>query len=144
LVKTSRNAATSALSRDYVITVSAAGLVTIAGGKWTTYRRMGEAVIDAAVRVGGLVSSPSQTEQLRLEHSTTAGDPVVVAVRDEMARTVEDVLSRRTRALLLDARSAMQAAPATAATMATELGRDAAWQAAQVEAFQRLARQYCL
>jgi glycerol-3-phosphate dehydrogenase len=67
---------------------------------------------------------------------------VVWAAREEMARTVEDALSRRTRALLLNARAAIAMAPRVAALMAAELGRDEAWQHAQVEAFTTLARQY--
>jgi glycerol-3-phosphate dehydrogenase len=65
---------------------------------------------------------------------------VVWGVRQEMARTVEDVLSRRTRALLLDARAAAEAAPTVARLMAEELGRDEAWQQAQVAAFTALCQ----
>ena len=65
---------------------------------------------------------------------------VIFAVREEMARTVEDVLSRRTRALLLNARAAERAAPLTAQIMADELGRDKAWADEQVAAFCELAR----
>ena len=57
---------------------------------------------------------------------------VVWAVRWEMARTVEDVLSRRTRALPLNARAAVAMAPRVAEILTQELGRDAAWQTAQV------------
>jgi glycerol-3-phosphate dehydrogenase len=57
-----------------------------------------------------------------------------------MARTVEDVLSRRTRALLLNARAAERAAPVTAQIMADELGRDKAWAEEQVRAFCELAK----
>jgi glycerol-3-phosphate dehydrogenase len=67
---------------------------------------------------------------------------VVWAVRHELARTVEDFLSRRTRALVLDARAAMAAAPAVADLMAEELGRDRAWADGQVEAFEALASGY--
>ena len=63
---------------------------------------------------------------------------------EEMAQTVEDVLARRTRALLLDARAAMEAAPDTAALMAASLGRDEAWQAAQIGEFRALAKGYLL
>jgi glycerol-3-phosphate dehydrogenase len=59
-----------------------------------------------------------------------------------MARTVEDVLSRRTRSLLLDARAASEAAPRVASLMARELGRDAAWEEEQVRSFRDLARAY--
>ena len=67
---------------------------------------------------------------------------VVWAVREEMARSVEDVLSRRTRALLLNARAAIAMAPAVAGIMAGELDRDAVWVAAQVRTFEALAVQY--
>ena len=69
---------------------------------------------------------------------------VVWAVRSEMARTVEDVLARRTRALFLDARAAVAMAPRVAELLAAELGHDAAWQADQVRAFEAVARGYCL
>jgi glycerol-3-phosphate dehydrogenase len=65
---------------------------------------------------------------------------VIFAVRHEMARTVEDVLSRRTRALLLNARAAERAAPLTAKIMADELGRDKVWIDEQVRTFCELAR----
>jgi glycerol-3-phosphate dehydrogenase len=67
---------------------------------------------------------------------------VVWATRFEMARTVEDALSRRTRSLLLNAKAAMECAPKVAAIMAGELGRHEAWQRAQVDAFTALARGY--
>jgi glycerol-3-phosphate dehydrogenase len=61
-----------------------------------------------------------------------------------MARSVEDALARRTRALLLDARASVEAAPRTAALLAAELGRDEAWQRRQVAAYRELARGYWL
>ena len=64
------------------------------------------------------------------------------AARFEMARTLDDVLARRTRSLLLNARAAMEAAPDAAAILAAELGRDEAWQTHQVEAFRTLAAAY--
>jgi glycerol-3-phosphate dehydrogenase len=72
------------------------------------------------------------------------GAEVVWAVRSEMARTVEDVLSRRCRALILDSRAAAQMAPQVARLMARELGRDAAWERREVDSFTALARQYML
>ncbi|WP_415813194.1 glycerol-3-phosphate dehydrogenase C-terminal domain-containing protein, partial [Deinococcus marmoris] len=62
----------------------------------------------------------------------------------EQARTVEDVLSRRTRALLLNARASADAAPRVAVIMAEELGQDDGWQAAQVKAYRELATGYML
>ena len=64
--------------------------------------------------------------------------------RVEMARTVEDVLARRDRSLLLDARASIEAAPAVAAILAEELGRDASWAENQAADFVRLARGYLL
>ena len=61
-----------------------------------------------------------------------------------MARTVEDVLARRTRALFLNARAALAMAPRVAALMAEELGHDSAWQASQVAAFGNTAKNYLL
>jgi glycerol-3-phosphate dehydrogenase len=66
------------------------------------------------------------------------------AARHEMARTVEDVLARRTRALLLDARGSIEAAPMAAELLAAELGRDMAWQQAQVRDYSELANGYLL
>ena len=69
---------------------------------------------------------------------------VIWAARHEMARTVEDVLARRTRALFLDARASRDAAPAVARLLAAELGRREGWVRGQVEAFGALAQGYLL
>lgn len=139
---------TSALPRDHVITVSPSGLVSIAGGKWTTYRRMGEDVVDRA----GLDPRPSRTASLALHSpapSTAPEEPldaalpvtrgdILRAVREEMALTLEDILSRRTRALILDARAAARIAPDVAAIVAAELGHEAAWGEQQIAGFRAL------
>ena len=65
-------------------------------------------------------------------------------VRKEMARTVDDVLSRRTRSIVLDARAAVEAAPAVAEAMATELGYDADWMDQEVNVFGEIASGYIL
>lgn len=136
---------TSALSRDHVITVSPSGLVTIAGGKWTTARRMAEDVVTRAAALAGLPARPCRTAALPVPDPLPApGDGcddalLAAAVRTTMARTVEDVLARRSRALYLDARTAMAAAPQVAALIAPLLGHDSAWQARQVAAFRALA-----
>ena len=67
---------------------------------------------------------------------------VIWAARRELARTVEDVLARRTRALLLDARASAECAPVVACLLAKELGRDDRWIKEQVSAFQTLADSY--
>jgi glycerol-3-phosphate dehydrogenase len=67
---------------------------------------------------------------------------VVWAARMEMARSVEDVLARRTRALFLNARAAIDMAPETARLLARELGRDERWRARQIDEFHSLAEGY--
>ncbi|ESQ81481.1 hypothetical protein AEAC466_21355 [Asticcacaulis sp. AC466] len=175
LVKARAVSDTKTLSREHTLLTSDSGLITLTGGKWTTYRRMGQDVIDLAANEAGLPSAPSRTEGLRLhgwseatpaDHwrvygsdlsevqalpgAQTALHPSLPyteaeirwAVRREQARTVEDVLSRRLRALLLDARASMAMAPRVAAIMAEELDRNEGWQVSQVDAFTRLADGY--
>ncbi|MEM8681115.1 MAG: glycerol-3-phosphate dehydrogenase C-terminal domain-containing protein, partial [Planctomycetota bacterium] len=72
------------------------------------------------------------------------GAEVAWAVRHEMARTVEDVLARRTRSLLLDAAASKEAAPRVASLMADELGFDERWTRDQIAAYQQLADGYIL
>ena len=148
LVKSGAGGATKKLSRDHTIVVSNSGLISIAGGKWTTYRKMGEDVVNTAAQVGGLEARASRTHDLPLrgacapENFSADAATVRQFAREEMARTVEDVLARRTRTLLLDARAALQLAPTVAAALAAELSRDDAWQKSQVESFNALAKNY--
>jgi glycerol-3-phosphate dehydrogenase len=173
---------TAQISRNHSILVSISGLVTVTGGKWTTYRKMGEDAVDKAALIAGLNERESKTKDLRIhgwlkhldrndplhyygsdaipirkmmEEESSLAEPlhsklpylkaqVVWAVRYEMARTVEDVLSRRTRALLLNARTSIEMAPEVACLMANELGYDERWQQGQVEAYQNLAQGYIL
>ena len=72
------------------------------------------------------------------------GAEVVWATRFEMARTIEDVLARRTRALFLDARAAMDMAPAVARLMAIELKKEEDWEKEQVLSFLQVAKNYIL
>jgi len=170
---------TSALSRDHLIHVDNSGLLTITGGKWTTYRHMAEDAVDHAITLGKLNDTPCPTKDLKIHGytqdfpalgslqvygsdaeaiRTLAKDPalalqlhhdlpyiaaeVVWAARAEMARTVEDVLARHTRALFLNANAAIAMAEPVATLLAAELGRDEAWIAAQVSEFHALAAQY--
>lgn len=172
---------TARLSREHAVIVANSGLVTITGGKWTTYRRMSKDAVDHAVRVGSLPEYPCRTETLKLhgwaeindsgcEHmavygtdaeslkslirSRPGGDrplhpalPYVVgevewSVRHEAARTVEDVLARRTRALFLDAEASLECAPVVAAIMAEVIGHPRDWEEDQVRRFRSLAEGY--
>jgi glycerol-3-phosphate dehydrogenase len=176
LVKASHSS-TASLSREHTIAISKSGLVSIIGGKWTTYRKMAEDCVDQAIAVGSLDDRPCVTRALPVHGATReapesgllasygsdapgvgrlmsedselakplhpalpiCGAQVVWAVRSEMARTVDDVLARRTRALFLNARAALAMAPAAARLMARELNCDGAWQTRQVEAFNQIA-----
>ena len=151
LVQTKGARHTAALSREHAILASRSGMITITGGKWTTYRKMAEDAVNASA----LPARPCVTATLRLAESAPAerGEPihprlpyttadVVWGARQEMARTVEDVLARRTRALLLDTAASIEAAPLVARIMAKELGRDETWERGQISAFTGLARGY--
>ncbi|AXF86144.1 Glycerol-3-phosphate dehydrogenase 2 [Ephemeroptericola cinctiostellae] len=177
LVKAEEGTQTKSLSRDHVIRVSEGGMITLTGGKWTTYRRMGMDTVDKAVELHGLAERPSVTEQLRLhgwaddapaDHWQVYGSdarsiqaldgaqtlldarlPYVEAevrwaVRFEQARTVEDVLARRTRALFMNARASIDMAPRVAQIMAEELSLNRDWEVEQVAVYCDLAEGYCL
>jgi len=141
---------TAALSRDHLITVADSGLITITGGKWTTYRKMAEDVIDMAIEKNKLPQKACVTSELKLyghdqpcyPATSTALEDIKKAVADEMCMTVEDFLSRRTRHLLLDAKSALQAAPQVATIMAKEMNKDDNWIEQQINDFTRLVKNY--
>lgn len=173
---------TKEISRSHHLRVSLSGLVTITGGKWTTYRKMAQDTVDKTAMVGGLGTQRCKTEDMPMHgwlSSVDYADPlyyygsdadtmrdlvldhpelgekihenlpytvieVIWSARYEMARTVEDILARRQRALFLDARAAIEMAPAVAKILATELGRDQNWQKTQIEEFTELARGYYL
>lgn len=147
-------ARTSRLARDHVITVSPAGLVSITGGKWTTYRLMAEQAVDAASRSAELPRRNSVTATLPLQiggldrihdgNALLSDAAIREYAREEMARTVEDVLARRTRSLIEDARAARTEAGRVAAVLAAELGRDMVWRLEQERAFEALAEGYTL
>jgi glycerol-3-phosphate dehydrogenase len=177
LVRAGNSTNTAALSRGHTIRIENSRMITICGGKWTTYRRMAEDCVNQAATLGRLPERRSTTGRLDIhgfhpcadqfgrlavygsdapairklmEADPSLSEPLhsalpyaaaeaVWAVREEMARTVEDVLARRTRALFLNARAAIEMAPRVAALMARELGRDRDWEAAQVLAFRQTA-----
>lgn len=185
---------TSDLSRRHRVEVSPGGMVTVTGGKLTTYRQMAADTVDALVEAWGErpagVARHSGTHNLRLvgaaghdearmadvagltpeqvrhlaaryggeaevlfamiQADPSLAEPLVAplpylraeavhAARYEMATTLDDVLARRTRALLLDRDASVAAAPAVAELLAPVLGWDDVEQAAQVEAYQELA-----
>ncbi|HEY2350458.1 MAG TPA: glycerol-3-phosphate dehydrogenase/oxidase [Puia sp.] len=173
---------TKEISRSHKLIQSASGLITITGGKWTTYRKMAEDTVDLAMRSGGLPKRQCKTKTLYLHGYHDAvewtdpffvygsdaiavkalakenaewrtalnprlpynGAEIIWAARNEMARNIEDVLARRTRALFLDARAAIAMAPAVAHLMAKELNKDGSWEKEQVVSFLEIAKNYIL
>lgn len=182
LAVTEEGEKTKEISRGHKIYVSASGLLTVIGGKWTTYRQMGQEVILKAAQIGKLTPKKSITKTLRIhgykenvdmssplgrygsdeekinrmvkEYSSN-GDviskelkimkvQIVWAVRVEFARTVEDVLARRTRALFLDAAESIRIAPKVAHILAKELNLLKDWEEKQVAEFTKIASRYLL
>ena len=182
LVKPDESKSTSQISRSHHLQVNESGLVTITGGKWTTYRKMAEDTIDQAVLVAGLQEKPCITEDLRIhgwlknvdmnnhlhvygsdrvgidqlkEENPELGEQIhpdlpyikaeiIWAIRNEMAITIDDVLSRRTRMLLLNAQAALESAELVAEYLAQELDKDQAWVKQEVAEFNALAKEYTL
>jgi len=176
------NTATARLSRDHQIVRSPSGLISVTGGKWTTYRKMGEDTISRAISATALTAAPSHTSNLKLhgwQEQATAGttesdsvygsdleeiaalstaDPmlnrrlhpqlpyrrreIIWAARHEQARTVEDVLARRTRALFLNAAAAIEIAPEVSRLLAIELQRDEIFRLRDLEKFNDVAQRY--
>ena len=171
---------TKEISRSHKIIVSPSRLFTIVGGKWTTYRKMGEDMVDRvektlrwphhetgttdmkihghdqpaavddafsfygsdALQVKALMNGDARqwiSESLRIHRSQ-----VLWAVREEMACTVEDVLARRTRALLLDARESVRISRTVAEIMAKALHKDDDWVRQQVQEYGDMAGKYVL
>ncbi|HEY6503963.1 MAG TPA: glycerol-3-phosphate dehydrogenase/oxidase [Chitinophagaceae bacterium] len=147
---------TAALSRDHLISVAGSGLITITGGKWTTYRKMAEDVVDIAIEKNNLAKKPCVTKELKLcGHDKVNPAPgifhlkteqlkavIKTSVEQEMCMTVEDLLSRRTRSLLLDAKAAIASAPLVARLMAEEMKKDELWIKEQINIFNAIAKNY--
>ncbi len=182
LVRSSGSVATAALSRDHVIHIDTSGLMTITGGKWTTYRHMAEDCVDQAATLAQLPEAPCVTHHLKIHgfhadakqfgdlaiygrdaaeiRKLVKSDPklgrklhpalpyigaeVIWAVRQEMARTIEDVLARRMRALFLNAKAALEMAHPVAELMAIELSWSVDFREKQLRIFQDTANNYVL
>ncbi|MDA6068431.1 glycerol-3-phosphate dehydrogenase/oxidase [Flavobacterium sp. AC] len=175
---------TKEVSRSHKIIVSETGLITITGGKWTTYRKIAEDIINKAISTGKLIkkqcvtqhlaihgnkvtttldrenhlyiygsdiakiielqlNNPELNEKLHPDHEFTMAE-VVLAIRYEMARTVDDILARRVRLLFLDARAAIQSSEKVAKLIAKELGHDDTWIKKEVLNFKEISKGFLL
>ncbi len=186
LVRSDDDKSTKKISRDHTILIDQSGLVTVTGGKWTTYRKMAEDTVDTAAEVGELPPRPSVTRDLKIHgsHETPVDSgesidenpyylygsdapkvrqieqeqpgwdkpihpsleirpaEIIWAVRYELACCIEDVLSRRTRALLLDAKASVEIAAKTATLIAEERKFSVEWIDQQVSDFKKIAANY--
>jgi glycerol-3-phosphate dehydrogenase len=169
LVKQKTQVSSALISREHHLSVSPAGLITITGGKWTTYRKMATDAVDNAAFIGKLNKEKcitaetkigdelekenriqeilkrdvSLAEKIHAKYPFTKAQ-IVYSVKYEMAICIEDILARRIRLLFLDARLAITLAPMVASIMATYLQKDKNWEAGQVKSFTQLAEQYIL
>lgn len=157
LVRPSASGSTASASREHRIDVSSKGMISVIGGKWTTYRHMAEEVMDVGCDLGGWRGRRSETAHRRLSPEParsadsverldarlplSAAD-VERAVRQEMACTLEDVLARRSRCLFLDARAAQEIAPQVCQLMRLGLGKSETWERDQLSRFTGIASQY--
>lgn len=179
LVKSSAKK-TAEVSRDHSILLATSGLISIVGGKWTTYRKMAEDVVNTAAIQGGLPYKDCITTTTPIHGAMEVADfekegyyygtdresindlihsysemgkvlhpalpytvaEIIWAVRNEWCLTLDDALSRRTRALLLDAKAAIEMAPAVAAIMAKEMGKEGQWISEQLLSFNTVAQNY--
>ena len=172
---------TKEISRRHKIIVSKSGLLSITGGKWTTYRQMAEDVINQLIKNSNFKQTKSTTENLKIhgyKKIVNYNNPLYVygsdenkllklaksenleeylseplkiikaqviwGARYEMARTVEDILARRTRALFLDAKESVRIAPQVAKLLAKELDKDKKWEEIQIDKFNNVAKNYIL
>ena len=169
---------TKEISRSHKIVVSDSNLFTIIGGKWTTFRKMGEDMVDTIEKRLGWNSKKPATagmpihgykenvdfnnpfyfygsDEAALRAKMNGSDDewlsptlkihemqVRWAVEHEMARTVEDVLARRTRALFLNTKESVRISPAVARIMAVMLKKDERWIDDQVAQFVTVAKNY--
>jgi len=161
LIQQQKINSTAALVRDHTILVSKSGLITITGGKWTTYRKMAEDTVNKAVKIHLLHhATKCVTKKLQLlsnvrptaTHDDVFLHPdfpyterdVVFAIRNEMACTIEDILSRRIRILFFDAKAAIAIAPKVGKILQNKLSKDDIWYQNQLDSFDEIAQKYLI
>lgn len=189
LVNLKNSKKTAAITRDYFIEIDKNKLLTLTGGKWTTYRKMAEKTIDLAASLASLPAKKCITRNLRIHgyknleesdedhidfdnHLSLYGSEareimalansndtykeklhpklpyiaaeVIWAIRKEMALTLDDVLSRRTRALFLDAKATTEIAGKVARLMASEMKKDATWEDEQIKKFENISKNFLI
>lgn len=144
---------TASLSREHQVREAPEGVVSVVGGKWTTYRAMAEDAVDAALASAGLGQHRCVTAHLAIHRSAMLWPDqapggaelaglVDYAVRFEQAHRLDDVLARRSRLLLCDAAAAIELAAPVAERLRQLKGESVAWRDAEVARFVALAQAY--
>lgn len=173
---------TKEISRSHKILLSDTGLITITGGKWTTYRKIAQDAIDTAIKTHKIDKKNCVTQNLSIHGNQPTNDcdrenhlyihgsdlpallklqenepelkeklhpdydfslaEVVWAIRYEMARTIDDVLARRTRLLFLDAKAALECSEKVGRLLAEELNYKEDWVVNEVNDFKKTAKGY--
>jgi len=153
LVASNLNSKSKDLSRKHKILVSESGLVSVIGGKWTTYRKMANKVIDIALKKTNLAFVKSDTGNIKIENGLRNIDfskkslshdffltkeMIIHYVRNEMALNLDDIMSRRSRCVFLNTKESIRIAPKVVEIMSKELSKDEAWIKEQLKTFYSL------
>ena len=153
LVANNSSSKSKDLSRKHKIIVSESGMVSIIGGKWTTYRRMAENVIDLTLKKTKLPFVNSKTSDLKIKNGLSdidfskkslsddfflSKEMIIHYVNNEMALNLDDIMSRRSRCLFLNIKESIRIAPMVAKIMSNELSKDKVWINEQLKSFYKL------
>ena len=153
LVANNSSSKSKDLSRKHKIIVSESGMVSIIGGKWTTYRRMAENVIDLTLKKTKLPFVNSKTSDLKIKNGLSdidfskkslsddfflSKEMIIHYVNNEMALNLDDIMSRRSRCLFLNIKESIRIAPMVVEIMSNELSKDKVWINEQLKSFYKL------
>ncbi len=153
LVANNSSSKSKDLSRKHKIIVSESGMVSIIGGKWTTYRRMAENVIDLTLKKTKLPFVNSKTSDLKIKNGLSdidfskkslsddfflSKEMIIHYVNNEMALNLDDIMSRRSRCLFLNIKESIRIAPMVVEIMSNELSKDKEWINEQLKSFYKL------
>ena len=179
-----KNQNTKEISRSHKILLSDTGLITITGGKWTTYRKIAQDAVDKAISTKLIPKKNCITEYLAIHGNKPTTDidrknhlyiygadipqiiqlqenesklkerlhpnydytlaEVVWAIRNEMARTIDDILSRRVRLLFIDAQAAIECSEKVSDLLTRELQKDEKWKQNEMNNFKTIAKGYTI
>ena len=166
-INNNNSTSTAALSREHFIFVSSSKMITIVGGKWTTYRKMAEEVVDTVFKIKKINKIPCSTKNISLDLSLAKKNSiksllmndntlsekihknypftkaeVLYSIKYEMATSIEDILARRNRLLFLDAKASIESASEVASIFEKYLKKDRNWIINQINSFENFATKY--